>query len=318
MRRLAISMSLLAAALAAMPAWAAQERREATDPNLATVKQLMEGVAAAFDAGDAKKLAAFWAEDAEMVDMHGNQTQGRAAIEKGFAEMLTKRPGGKLKLQVLGVRTVGPAAVIAEVTSEVTPRTPEQPAGAVASMILVKQDGKWLIESARDEVREVPAAAHLKDLEWMVGRWSGAAKAPEKTTVSGSCNWTGTKSHLVRAFAVVRNGVARQGTEVIGWDPRQKTIRSWAFDSAGDYVERIWKQDGKRWQIESKGTLADGSSASATEIITPLGNDAFTVESKDRKRNGQKEPDVPAIEMKRQPEPAGAPEPKSAQPVLPK
>ncbi len=318
MRRLAISTSLLAAVLAATIALAAQEKREAADPNLAAVKQLMEGVAAAFDAADAKKLAAYWAEDAEMIDMHGIQTQGREAIQKGFAELFSKRPGSKLKMQVTGVRTVGPAAVIAEVTSEITPRLPEQPAAAVASLILVKQDGKWLIESARDEVREAPAAAHLKDLAWMVGRWSGAAKAPEKSTASGSCSWTGTKSHLVRTFAIYRNGVTRQGTEVIGWDPRQKTIRSWVFDSAGDYVERVWKQSGKIWQVESKGTLADGSTASATEIITPQGSDAFTVESKDRKRNGQKEPDVPAIEMRRQPEATGAPEPKSAQPVLPK
>ena len=72
------------------------------------------------------------------------------------------------------------------------------------------------------------------------------------------------------------------GTEVIGWDPRTSRIRSWVFDSDGGFGENVWVHDGNRWLIKYSGTLADGSEASATHILTNVDAATATLQSKDR------------------------------------
>jgi len=44
----------------------------------------------AFDKGDAKAVAAFWAEDGDYVDLNGRHLQGRSAIENSFKEVFAE------------------------------------------------------------------------------------------------------------------------------------------------------------------------------------------------------------------------------------
>ncbi len=94
----------------------------------------------------------------------------------------------------------------------------------------------------------------------------------------------------------------RDGTEIIGWDPRSNVIRSWVFDSDGGFGENVWVHEGKRWLVKHSGTMADGSEASATHILTNVDATTSTVQSKDRVVNGTAQPDVPETELKRQAE----------------
>src|SRR5580698_8537764 len=52
----------------------------------------------AFNAGDAKALAAFWAVDGEFVDAEGKSYKGRNAIEKEFLSFFTQSKGLKLEI----------------------------------------------------------------------------------------------------------------------------------------------------------------------------------------------------------------------------
>src|ERR1700730_8492448 len=63
---------------------------------------------AAFNRGDAKAVAGFWAPDADYVDQAGGHVKGRAAIEKLYAKTFAERKGAKLTITVLSARLLTP------------------------------------------------------------------------------------------------------------------------------------------------------------------------------------------------------------------
>ena len=87
--------------------------------------------------------------------------------------------------------------------------------------MLVKQNGRWLIESAHETVAHLPPQTnHLKELDWLVGDWaSETSKAG--ITLRTTCDWTANQAFLIRKFKVEgKEAILHGGTEVIGWDPR--------------------------------------------------------------------------------------------------
>ena len=81
------------------------------------------------------------------------------------------------------------------------------------------------------------------------------------------------------------------------------------FDSDGGFGENQWVHDGKRWLVQYSGTLADGSAVSATHVLTRRDADTLTLESKDRTVDGQAQPDIAPVTIKRQAAAAGAAKP---------
>lgn len=118
--------------------------------------------------------------------------------------------------------------------------------------------------------------------------------------MKSACDWTANHSFLIRKYTSAgKDGQSLAGTEVIGWDPRNDRIRSWAFDSTGGFGENIWLRDSKRWVIQHTGTTADGGHAAATYVLAPVDANTFSVQTRDRFINGEREPDAPAITIKR-------------------
>jgi len=118
--------------------------------------------------------------------------------------------------------------------------------------------------------------------------------APEGWVIDQNGNF------LIRKYSVVRNdGAALEGTEIIGWDPREHRIRSWTFNSDGSFGQNVWTQDGQAWMIVHTGTLGDGSDLAANYRVTPVDADTITIVSSDRCINGEPQPPLPEITMKR-------------------
>ena len=90
----------------------------------------------------------------------------------------------------------------------------------VASFVLVKQNGRWLIESARETISHLPPQVnHLKDLDWLVGDWSSET-SKAGITLRTVCEWTANQAFLIRKFKVEgKEALLHGGTEIIGWDP---------------------------------------------------------------------------------------------------
>jgi hypothetical protein len=101
--------------------------------------------------------------------------------------------------------------------------------------------------------------------------------------VVSSCRWSEDGNFLLQDFKLQIEGrEMMQVNQRIGWDPLAKRIRSWVFDSEGGYGESVWARNGDAWVIKATGVRTDGTTASATNVLTPAGTDAYVWRSTDR------------------------------------
>jgi uncharacterized protein (TIGR02246 family) len=265
-----------------------------------TADEVFQAYAKAFAAGDAKALAALWKNDGEIVDEEGMRIVGRAAIEEMYAEFFKEHAGSKATIELRSAKPDGEGVIVADICPKINPPVSKAICEMGAMVVLVKsKDGKWLIEGVREKNPVPTSYAELKQLEWLVGDWSVNAKKAPHTVFSMNCHWTENKSFLICMYTAKRQDVLRHGTEVIGWDPKEKKICSWMFDSNGSFGHAFWKKDGSRWTIDAGGVTPEGETAKATQIITAVDADTFTFESKNRMKGEEKVGDVPLLEMQR-------------------
>ena len=189
------------------------------------VRKLLDAVQAGFNSGDAKALAACWTPRGDFTSTSGERIEGRESIENAFRAYLAAHKTDKLKLWVTSFRIASDDLILADVGSDVKPEKAKSPGDrTLLSLVLVKRDGRWLIESARESLAGTHSPVeHLKCLEWLVGDWADQVSPQEGLSMHSSCAWTANRSFLIRKFKIEgRNGFSRRGTEVIGWDPRER------------------------------------------------------------------------------------------------
>jgi uncharacterized protein (TIGR02246 family) len=270
------------------------------------IRKLLTEMEESFNRRDAKGLALCWTSHGDFVGQNGERVEGRENIEKGFRESFAAREDSRLQLLVLSLRVIGEGFALVDAIAVVKPQATITAGEPTFQLVLVKRDDRWLIETARETISRVSREPQqLKELEWMVGDWTDDGTRESGVSVHSTCDWTIGDKYLIRKFSAEgKDGLVRGGTEVIGWDPRTHRIRSWMFDSDGSFGESVWARDEDRWIVKHSGTLADGSDASVTHIITPVDADTVTVQSKDHSVNGEKQPDLPEVKLKRSPAPA--------------
>jgi hypothetical protein len=153
--------------------------------------------------------------------------------------------------------------------------------------VLIKQDGKWLLDRVTEENNNVPASnyEHLKDLEWIVGTWVDESTAQ---SIRIECDWTTNKNYISRKYTVSRDGdVVSSGLQMIGWDAKNENIRSWLFDSDGGFVSGTWSGKDGRWVVQSVATLQNGESGSFTSIFQQLEDGSYSWKKINRSLNGE-------------------------------
>ena len=129
---------------------------------------------AAFNKGDAKETASFWAPDATYVDQVGREIKGRAAIEKLYEKVFAGNKGAKLTVHVTSARLLTPEVAVEDGTTEVTPADGNPGTVARFSAVLVRKDGEWYFESVHESVARPPThAGHFEDIDWLIGEWTG-------------------------------------------------------------------------------------------------------------------------------------------------
>jgi uncharacterized protein (TIGR02246 family) len=262
----------------------------------ALIRKTVESYVAAFNRGDAASLAAYWCEDAEFVSPAGELFQGRQAIQKGFETFFADNSGAKLKVAITSIQIEGKESALERGTSRVT----------VADKVLAetqyaaryeRQEGKWLLKNAREADKAPSHHEQLKELAWLIGEW---VDQDDEYSVSTSCQWTKNKNFITRSFAVSGGDlVDLEGTQVIGWDADKKVIRSWLFDSDGGFGVGIWSKRGDAWTIQALRVLPDGRKGTAVNVLTPLGEDSFTLESTGRAIGGEVLPNVGPVTVVR-------------------
>lgn len=263
------------------------------------VRQVVNAYVDEFNNHDASGLAALWEEDAVYVDRNtGERVEGRAALEQDFAKLFEDQPEAQLSGDVDTIDFV--TDDVANVEGRAAVFIPNAAPNETAfTATLVRHGDRWLLHSVREANIPTPPSSHaaLQRLAWMVGDWvdeSGDLR------VDTSVKWSPNDAFLLRSFVVQdAEGPLREGTQVIGWDPRSQGFRSWTFNSDGSFGDGVWTKSEDHWLVSSTQTLANGSAATGTYVLTPVDDNSMTVKLIGHEIDGEPQPATAAVTMVR-------------------
>jgi uncharacterized protein (TIGR02246 family) len=266
----------------------------------AAVKSMINEYANAFNAKSLDEVMQFWSKSGVHIDREtGQRTEGQDAIRADIAEAFEQRPKSRMLGRIESLRFITPE--VASVQGRVTVSIPgEDPSLTDFSAILVGKDGKWKIEMIEEMPVPIPATSYeaLRELEWLVGSWSDQSA---EARVKNVFRWSASNAFLIRSFSVeTSDGGIRQGTQVIGWDPRSQEIRSWTFNSNGSFGDATWSRNGEDWLIKSSQTLGDGQAASGTFVLSRTGDDEMTMKLIGHEIEGEPQPTKGSVTVVRQ------------------
>lgn len=154
-----------------------------------------------------------------------------------------------------------------------------------------KKQQKLISETTQGESGVDSHYEELKNLSWLVGDWKDDDKDLD---ISYSTEWSNNHNFIIQHFnaQLEDEGDIVEGEQIIGWDPAEKKVRSWVFDSDGGFGESTWTQDGSVWYSTMKFTMPEGGKASATHVYTKLDDRSYTFASTNRDVDGEVLPDI--------------------------
>jgi uncharacterized protein (TIGR02246 family) len=280
---------------ATLPIAAAQQPAKAPTAE-AGIKAITAEYQKAFNAADAKAAAMLWTVEGEYVPIEGDIIIGRAELEKSLAEYFKAHPKATAEVEVKSVRVIGRGTASAEGVVRLKLPGNEPVVESRYTALHVLEDGKWLAASVREWVPDPATSVTPKDIEWLIGEWTGKGEGGElKITYT----WDENKVFLNGKYTITKDGkTVSSGTQVIGANPLGG-LRSWMFDSSGTTSDSVWVRDDKRWISDALGLLPDGTEIISTNVIVPLGPDAFTWQTTEREADGVPLPPLPPIKITR-------------------
>lgn len=281
----------------------AQQPKAAAAPAVsADEQQVRQGVTAfveQFNAHKADAVAALFRPDARMTLRDGTQFDGRDEIKKSFEAAFADTPKCAISVVVDSIRFLTSDVAVEEGSTSTFPDGETLTAKSRYTVVHLKKDGRWLMQSVRVvEEESLSAYGELQPLEWLIGEWIDEGRTE---SVHTTFRWDDNKSFLLEEFQVVRKGsVVLKGSQRIGWDPQAKQIRSWTFDSAGGFGEATWTPADGSWICKARAVTADGTSASATRTLIKATNDRVIWMATERMA-GNEQLDNLAVTMVRKP-----------------
>ncbi len=293
-----------AAATAAPPPAAAEasDGDVATANEVAAIRSAIEHYVTVFNAADAAGVAACWAADGVYVTPDGQRLGGTAAIQEHFARSFAEAPDQRLVVHLDSIRLLDADVALEEGTA-IVEQSGQETGSSTYLAIHRRQDGVWRLDTVRETL--VPEVASpsgpLDALGWLVGQWSDQSEPG--VHVRSSYRWARGGQFLVNVFQVVVAGeIDLEGTQIIGWDPADRVVRSWLFDSDGEFGQGVWTpgENPGDWVVKTRSVLPSGGSASALNQYHRVDENLFTWQSSHRKVDGTTLPDVPPIAVRRQ------------------
>ena len=154
-----------------------------------------------------------------------------------------------------------------------------------------------MVSVRESEVPAVQFDRDLKELDWLVGKWS-AGKDTTKATLD--CDWMTDKRFLrVKVTMSGKSGELPGGTQIIGRDPATGQLLSWFFNADGGYGSGRWQKNGSRWMIRTTGIAADGAPTMATNLIYRADKNVVSWQSFNRRRGNTALPDIKEVVLER-------------------
>jgi uncharacterized protein (TIGR02246 family) len=247
-------------------------------PEVAEIRGMMRDYLRAFNRHDPAALAAHWTGGGESIDLaSGDTTAGREAVRSVFAALFQQDDSATIDIDVLHVRPIRDDVAVVDGLTRIA-FSDAAPAASRFTAVVVKEQGHWLLESVRETSLPAdavePPGRPLDALGWLVGAWENIGAG---VIASADCTWSAGRGFLVRSHALRGETPAgsdsgdtsipgllspgdprpRETTEIIGWDPDRRVIRSWVFTSTGRFAEGTWFRDGEAWTVHYEGRGRD-------------------------------------------------------------
>jgi uncharacterized protein (TIGR02246 family) len=264
----------------------------------AAIRKSVDAYVDAYNRGDAAAVASFWSREGEYTNPSGERLKGPNKIRPALEAFFTENKGIQLKVAVFDVQPQSGNRIVEKGIAVV-----RRPGGETEEVFYaathVKEDGAWKLLKVEEEISAVPLTtiAQLGQLEWLIGAWVDQDKDAAAETVF---QWAKNHSFITGEFRVtVKDRIDIEGTQVIGWDPVAKKIRSWIFDSKGGFGEGEWSRAGDRWTVKVKSALATGHKASSMNIYTYINPNTFTWQSVGREVDGEPLPNIDSVTVVR-------------------
>lgn len=255
------------------------------------IREAIKNYIEAYNRKDADAISRLYAEDAVYTDpLSGSTLTGREAIKKYISEAFSPESHQTLELNVTSISFPKPGVAVERGVALVKENNEVESGSYVAEY--KKQGDKWLLtrveeneEEDEDESEFEPLSHYeqLKDLEFLVGKWTFDK---DNAKVNISSQWDRYKNFLIHEFSVAHGDKIFDVRQRIGWDPIEKRIRSWLFDTDGGFGEGVWTKKGKDWIVTQKFTLADGKKASAVHKYSNISPNGYTWEATNREVDG--------------------------------
>jgi uncharacterized protein (TIGR02246 family) len=265
----------------------------------AEIAAASQSYVAAYNARDVAKLVSHWAPKGIYISRtSGDQVVGREAMTEEFTAVFAAENLPTLAAITESIEFISPNVALERGTATVT-HAEDDVVETDYRVVYIKRDGAWLIDRVtEDEIIVRPSHYdQLKDLEWLVGEWVDAG---EGFTIDVTCKWTENQNYLSRTYTVSsEDGAASSGLQIIGWDAKQKLIRSWLFDSEGGFINGTWTKRDDRWVVQSVATLADGGTGSFTSVFRPTEDGNYTWQKINRVVEGSILPNIDEIIVQR-------------------
>jgi uncharacterized protein (TIGR02246 family) len=254
----------------------------------------------AFNAHDAKAVAAQWSPQGVYLDDRGTEYKGRENIEKLYAALFAEHSNVQAVTTVEDVRIVNAFTAIEQGCTAVTLTPGSEPSMGRYIATHVRKDKKWLMVSVEDlpDVQQVAASA-VQDLAWLIGTWHAATPLLSMET---SYQYVCDGAFLQRTW-VTRGGtnIISQGMQLIGWDAPTAQLASWTYDALGSIDKGLWVPDQQGWEIRATGALRNGTPFSATYLMQRTGDNTMTVNSINRFVADVALPEFPELTFTRTP-----------------
>jgi uncharacterized protein (TIGR02246 family) len=249
--------------------------------------------------GDVEAVAKFWTPDADYVDQAGHAFPIKEKLNEARAKQRQGQPAGGRAVAEPGhtIRIITPGVAIQDGSFQHAADADGEPIAGHYTAVWLKRDGHWLLDGVRESaVINATPADHLKGLSWLVGEWEGKGSG---MTADASYVWGPDKNYLLRKV-VLRGSKGEIDSTIqwIGWDPIQKQIRSFVFDSGGGFEDGVWEKEGDAWVATAHGVLPDGRRAYFTTIHSRVDANNIICEIVDDEIDGEPIEDV-RIDFKR-------------------
>ncbi len=273
------------------------QQNEKTDEK--AIRNIVQSYQEAYNQRNAAKMTAHWAFDAIYINpVTGESAEGIEAIKKLFNEKFAQSKKRQLQVTIKNIEFPNTNEAIENGMMKVT--VDDQPAQQIAYQArYIKENNKWLVKSINEIELQEPSSnfEQLKDLAWLVGKWKDS---DDNVEIFFDNQWDKYKNFITQHFKMKIYGQDDiEGKQIIAWDPAKDVIRSWVFDSDGEFGEGTWEKVDKSWYATMRYTLNDGRVGLSKNIYTPVNDRSYTFASVEREVDGEILPDMNPVTVEK-------------------